>query len=637
MATNVKKLLAVLFSALLLTLSVGLFAACGGGDEGGGGKTLKITTPPAQVTYVEGDLFDPTGMIVKVVEGSKETEALGYSWSPEGALSASDTKVTISYQGMTVDQPITVTASEPYVVMKAGDATLELGRDGSVKGGSEAGTWYHSGSKIHLNMGGKDYECDRNAEGKYLLEIGGTTYTSTEISELFLTEMTFTGPLTINNYTIMEAEIVLKADGTIDFPQGLDASAQPIEKDTGTWKKTGAELEIIMNGKAVQISYSGGVYSFEYGLGWGGFNAAGLVTFEAPTAFYDLTLQSDHGFCLEGDESKTPVTTIRVANTSLVSLQSKTQLRVGVDTYVANAAGKRIASWTVNGEAKNIGDEFKLTADTTAAAVWRDAKSCTVTFDTGAGSKIEAMTVEEDTMLNIAELSTTYAGHEIEAWHVGTADGATVSGSYQVQDSVTLVVEWDRIPQVRFTGSSGYLKLYEDKTAKMSSLESSVGTWEYDAEADAYIVTLNYDEGEGAFNAAGTSKKSISLKGEANETGKVYSATVKVFAGYSEVTFTYEEKADPVAVFTGTFMDGAMTANVYLYDTGYYVVNLVGLFDYSPAQYTYDETKDVYTFQELNSSEPKAVSTTKEDGAYTLTFSSMVGEITVTYTPGQAA
>lgn len=636
MATNIKKLLAVLFSALLLTLSVGLFAACGGGDEGGGGKTLKITTPPAQVTYVEGDLFDPTGMIVKVVEGSKETEALGYSWSPEGALSASDTKVTISYQGMTVDQPITVTASEPYVVLQAGDETLELGRDGSVKGGNETGTWYHSGSKIHLNMDGQDYECDRNGEGKYVLTIGGTTYTSSEISELFLTEMTFTGPLTINNFTIMDAKIVLKADGTIDFPQGLDATGSPIAKDTGTWKKTGSELEIIMNGKAVQISYSGGVYSFEYGLGWGGFNAAGLVTFEAPTAFYDLTLQSDYKFSAEGDEAKTPVTTIRVANTDSIQLLSKTQIRVGVDTYVAEATGKRIDSWTINGEAKNIGDEFRLTADTAAAAVWRDAKSCTVTFDTGAGTKIEAMTVEEDTAINVSTLNTTYEGHEIEAWHVNTADGAVIQGSYQVQDDVTFVAEWDQIPKIRFTGTSGYLKLYNDGTAKMSSLESSVGTWEYDAEADAYIVTLNYDEGEGAFNAAGTSKKSISLKGEANETGKVYSATVKVFDGYSEVTFTYEEKADPVAVFTGTFM-GAMTANVYLYDTGYYVVNLVGLFDYDPAQYTYDEDTDTYIFQDLNSSEPTAVSTTKADGTYTLTFNSMVGEITVTYTPGQAA
>ena len=78
-------------------------------------NSIEITTPPTKTTYTEGESFDPAGMVVTghFVDAddntnTKDEEVTGYTITPDGALSTTDNHVTITYQGKTTTQAITV-------------------------------------------------------------------------------------------------------------------------------------------------------------------------------------------------------------------------------------------------------------------------------------------------------------------------------------------------------------------------------------------------------------------------------------------------------------------------------------------------------------------------------------------------
>ena len=62
-------------------------------------SSIAITTEPTKTTYDEGDLFDATGMVVTATFADASTEDVTASctWAPSGALSTSDTEITVSY------------------------------------------------------------------------------------------------------------------------------------------------------------------------------------------------------------------------------------------------------------------------------------------------------------------------------------------------------------------------------------------------------------------------------------------------------------------------------------------------------------------------------------------------------------
>lgn len=76
-------------------------------------SSVRITAAPAKTIYMEGDVFDPEGMIVTAVytDGS-EKPVTDYTYAPDGALKKTDAAVTVSYTGgnktCTANQPISV-------------------------------------------------------------------------------------------------------------------------------------------------------------------------------------------------------------------------------------------------------------------------------------------------------------------------------------------------------------------------------------------------------------------------------------------------------------------------------------------------------------------------------------------------
>lgn len=121
MKGKIKKVL-IMFLTLVLMLSFCLtVAACGGEEKPGpddpipGGEVsvaeLIISEPPDKTEYYVGESFDPTGMIVKAKwsDGLKTSINIAdCTISPKGGLTVSDTKVTITYEGKSAEQPITI-------------------------------------------------------------------------------------------------------------------------------------------------------------------------------------------------------------------------------------------------------------------------------------------------------------------------------------------------------------------------------------------------------------------------------------------------------------------------------------------------------------------------------------------------
>ena len=77
-------------------------------------SSIAITTAPTKTVYTEGDTFDATGMVVTATysDASSDDVTASCTWSPAGALTTSDTEVTISY----TENAVTKTATQVITV-----------------------------------------------------------------------------------------------------------------------------------------------------------------------------------------------------------------------------------------------------------------------------------------------------------------------------------------------------------------------------------------------------------------------------------------------------------------------------------------------------------------------------------------
>lgn len=61
-------------------------------------SSIAVTTAPTKTTYSVGEEFDPTGMVITATYSDSTTKAItNYTYSPNGALAATDEAITISY------------------------------------------------------------------------------------------------------------------------------------------------------------------------------------------------------------------------------------------------------------------------------------------------------------------------------------------------------------------------------------------------------------------------------------------------------------------------------------------------------------------------------------------------------------
>ncbi len=77
--------------------------------------SITLTSPPTKTSYLAGEIFNPTGMVITATYNSGKTEpSTDYTYSPTTVLSTDDTEITVTYtnkEGITpVVIPITVTS-----------------------------------------------------------------------------------------------------------------------------------------------------------------------------------------------------------------------------------------------------------------------------------------------------------------------------------------------------------------------------------------------------------------------------------------------------------------------------------------------------------------------------------------------
>jgi len=74
---------------------------------------IEVSTNPSKMSYVEGETFNTAGMTISLVYSDGTKEAItDYSVSANNALTLTDTAVTVTYDGFTVQVPITVIAKQ---------------------------------------------------------------------------------------------------------------------------------------------------------------------------------------------------------------------------------------------------------------------------------------------------------------------------------------------------------------------------------------------------------------------------------------------------------------------------------------------------------------------------------------------
>lgn len=101
-----RKTVALLLSVAFVCAMAIMLAGCGPSIE-----SLEISKAPAKTECVEGQKFDPQGMEVTAVYDNDEKEVVtDYTYAPAGELKTTDTEITITYDGKTVTQKITVVA-----------------------------------------------------------------------------------------------------------------------------------------------------------------------------------------------------------------------------------------------------------------------------------------------------------------------------------------------------------------------------------------------------------------------------------------------------------------------------------------------------------------------------------------------
>lgn len=136
------------------------FTMVGGGAGGEGIKleSIAITTPPDNITYLPGEVFDPAGMVVTASYSNGETlTATGWTYSPSGALPEGTSEVEIIYTEAgvtkTAVQAITVERGTISVPTVSGSLTYNGQAQSPTLTGYDADKMVLSGDTSGTNAG----------------------------------------------------------------------------------------------------------------------------------------------------------------------------------------------------------------------------------------------------------------------------------------------------------------------------------------------------------------------------------------------------------------------------------------------------------------------------------------------------
>ena len=191
-------------------------------------ERIELTKAPDKVFYVEGQSFDPTGMEVTAVysDGRTENVTVAITYHPQGALSVSDTEITILYTNMEGESAST---RQGIQVVKRAVERLDITHEPDKKDYKTGDSFDKTGLEITAvyNDG-----TTTNVTAACVITPDPLTEGLTEVTAAFggqtvrITGITVTTPVTLDRIAVTKAPAqVSYVEGQSFDPTGMEVTA----------------------------------------------------------------------------------------------------------------------------------------------------------------------------------------------------------------------------------------------------------------------------------------------------------------------------------------------------------------------------------------------------------------------------
>ena len=173
--------------------------------------SIAVTTPPTKTNYVEGEVFNPSGMVVTGYYNDGTSKTITDYVVDTNTLSVTTDKVYITYENMFATTPVTVTAKTPDKTLTGVEVSTPPTKTSYVEGevfdptGMVVKAVYNDGTKEEI----ADYTVDTNALAKgttsmYVTYKGFFATVPISVTDKELVSIKVTTPPTKTSYVVGE-------------------------------------------------------------------------------------------------------------------------------------------------------------------------------------------------------------------------------------------------------------------------------------------------------------------------------------------------------------------------------------------------------------------------------------------------
>lgn len=126
----------------------------------------------------------------------------------------------------------------------------------------------------------------------------------------------------------------------------------------------------------------------------------------------------------------------------------ETSGKIKIETAPSVRPGYKFAGWENNGKVYQPGDEFNVDENVTFTAKWEEAaepsKKYTLTFETNGGTAVNAVTKEENTVVDLSKYTTSKSGYSFGGWYADSLLTQKVS-SVTLDGNKTVYAKWVKL------------------------------------------------------------------------------------------------------------------------------------------------------------------------------------------------
>ena len=174
-------------------------------------QSIAVTAAPARTVYKFGDTFSTAGMVVKATynDGTEDADFTAYTVDKTGALTMSDTTVTLTANGTSIAtaQSITVNKADGPAVtgVSAANCTTAGNNDGKLTGVTTGMEYRKSGESGYTPGTGSDI--NGLTDGDYLVRVRETATHDAGADSTFTVAAYANGPTEVNSFADLQTAI----------------------------------------------------------------------------------------------------------------------------------------------------------------------------------------------------------------------------------------------------------------------------------------------------------------------------------------------------------------------------------------------------------------------------------------------